>query len=71
VGGEPIILVERTDGNVMAAFRSLDDIPVPGPQRVEASAAADPPANTQPRAVPNQQQSGKKATPTPTPRKKR
>jgi hypothetical protein len=68
VGGEPVILVERTDGNVMAAYRSLDDIPVPGPQVIEASAAADPPVQTQPRAVPNtSQQSSKKATATPTP----
>lgn len=72
VGGEPVILVERTDGNVMAAFRSLDDIPVPGAQVIEASAAADPPANTQPRAIPNPtQQSGKKATATPTPTPKK
>jgi hypothetical protein len=64
VGGDPVILVERTDGNVMAAFRSLDDIPVPGPVQVfEAAAASDPPPNTQPQRVPSS--SKEKATPTP------
>jgi hypothetical protein len=60
VGGDPVILVERTDGDVGAAFRPLDEIPVPGPQVVEAAAAADPPPS-----------SSKKTTPTPTPRRKR
>jgi hypothetical protein len=70
VGGDPVILVERTDGNITAAYRSLDDVPVPGPQRVEASAASGAPVMTQPQAVPNPpQQTNKKATPTPTPKK--
>ncbi|MGE3269549.1 MAG: hypothetical protein AB7P40_12440 [Chloroflexota bacterium] len=69
VGGDPVILVERTDGNVMAAYRSLDDIPVPGPQVVEASAAADPPVQTRPMRV--QESPQKKATPTPTPKPKK
>ncbi|MCC7368041.1 MAG: hypothetical protein IT306_06440 [Chloroflexi bacterium] len=73
VGGDPVILVERTDGNVMAAYRSLDDIPVPGPQVVEAAAASDAPIMNQPQPVANPpQQSGSKkatATPTPTPKK--
>jgi hypothetical protein len=58
VGGEPVILVERADGNVMAAYRSLDEAPVV----IEASAAADPPAVKQ-QNVPIIQP--KKATPTP------
>ncbi len=62
VGGEPVILVERTDGNVMAGFRSLDEVPVAGP-RVEAAAAAIDP--------PKEKQQEKKATPTPTPAKKK
>jgi hypothetical protein len=70
VGGNPIILVERTDGNVQAAFRSLDDIPVPGPVPVfEAAASAqDSEPNAQPQRIPS---SSKKATPTPTPRKRK
>ena len=69
VGGEPVILVERNDGNVQAAFRSLDDIPVPGPVQVfESASASDLPVNTEPQRV--QQTSAKeKATPTPTPKK--
>ncbi|MFN8635350.1 MAG: hypothetical protein U0893_16000 [Chloroflexota bacterium] len=63
VGGEPVILVERTDGNVMAAFRSLDENPVPGlGTGTEAAASAiDPPKTATP--------SKSKATPTPTPKK--
>ena len=69
VGGEPVILVERSDGNVMAAYRSLDDVPVPGPMPVfQAANAADPQPNTQPQRI---RSSNQKATPTPTPRKKR
>jgi hypothetical protein len=68
VGGDPVILVERTDGNVMAAFRSLDDVPVPGPQVVEAAAAVDSLPNTRPQRV--QTSSKQSATPTPTPRKR-
>ena len=69
VGGEPVILVERTDGNVQAAIRSLDEIPVPGPVQVfESASASDLPVNTEPQRV--QQTSAKeKATPTPTPKK--
>jgi len=62
VGGDPVILVERTDGNMHTAFRSLDDVPVAGPV-VEAASVADP----QPRSTGSS--SAKKATPTPTPQK--
>ena len=62
VGGDPVILVERTDGNMQTAFRSLDDVPVAGPV-VEAASVADP----QPRSTGGS--SAKKATPTPTPQK--
>jgi hypothetical protein len=65
IGGDPVILVERSDGDVMAAFRSLDDIPVAGPV-VEAASVADP----QPRVNGNAP-SAKKATPTPKPKKRR
>ena len=79
VGGEPVILVERTDGNVQAAIRSLDEIPVPGPVQVfESASASDLPVNTQPQKVPASSAkeqatptpTPKKATPTPTPKKK-
>jgi hypothetical protein len=52
----------------MAAFRSLDDVPVPGSQGIEASAAADPPQQSNKKATPTP---AKKATPTATPRKKK
>ena len=39
VGGEPVILVERADGNVTAAVRSLDENPVAGPV-IEASSSS-------------------------------
>jgi hypothetical protein len=76
VGGEPVILVERTDGNVMAAYRSLDEVPVPGGQGIEAAAASvsDPPqsqrvqTSSKEKATPTP--TPKKATPTPTPKKK-
>jgi hypothetical protein len=68
VGGEPVILVERTDGNMAAAYRSLDEIPVPGPVQIAETTAGDPAPNTQPRRV--QTSSKEKATPTPTPKKR-
>lgn len=69
VGGEPVILVERADGNVQAAFRSLDEIPVPGPVQIfESASASDLPVNTEPQRVP-QSSAKEKATPTPTPKK--
>ena len=37
----PVILVERSDGNVQAAIRSLDDNPVPGQVAEAASAVSD------------------------------
>lgn len=66
VGGDPVILVERSDGNVMSAYRSLDEVPVPGV--FQASNVADPQPNAQPRRG---QSSTQKATPTPTPRRKK
>jgi hypothetical protein len=68
VGGEPVILVERADGNMAAAYRSLDEIPVPGPVQIAETTAGDPAPNTQPRRV--QTSSKEKATPTPTPKKR-
>jgi hypothetical protein len=72
VGGDPVLLVERTDGNVMAGFRSLDDVPVPGPVQVaSADSEADLPPSMQPQRVPVRSSAKEKATPTPTPTRKR
>jgi hypothetical protein len=51
-----------------AAYRSLDEIPVPGPVQIAETTAGDPAPNTQPRRV--QTSSKEKATPTPTPKKR-
>jgi hypothetical protein len=81
VGGDPVILVERSDGNMQAAFRSLDDNPVPGQvadsapsssntsqqKQAAPSSAKDSEEKKKPTATPTP----KKATPTPTPKKKR
>jgi hypothetical protein len=69
VGGDPVILVERSDGNVEASFRSLDDNPVPGP-------VADTAPSSKERSQDDDKKKAtatptpKKATPTPTPKKK-
>jgi hypothetical protein len=83
VGGDPVILVERSDGNTQAAFRSLDDNPIPGAVADSASSssssgsqqkqpalapAKDSEEKKRPTAVPTP--APKKATPTPTPKKK-
>jgi hypothetical protein len=66
IGGEPVILVERQDGNVLAAVRSLDENPVPG-GAIEAASVGDPgSASNQTRS---NSDSKSKATPTPTPKK--
>lgn len=65
VGGEPVILVERADGDVMAAARSLDENPAPGAV-IEASAPGNSSASS---SRSNNESSSKKATPTPTPKK--
>jgi len=62
IGGDPVILVERADGNVQAAIRSLDENPTPG--GIEAASAGNAGGSTQ-----NKSNSGAKATPTPTPQK--
>src|SRR6185503_1383458 len=70
VGGDPVILVERTDGNVMAAFRSLDDNPVPG-QVAEAAAAVSSNSTGSQQRVQTNAKDEKKATATPTPTPKK
>lgn len=50
VGGSPVILVERLDGNVEAAYRSLDVGPQPATVRVVPAAAPPAPAAAQPPA---------------------
>lgn len=72
VGGDPVILVERTDGNVMAAFRSLDDNPVPGQVAEAGAAVSGGPTSSQQRvqtSTKDDKKEEKKATPTPTPKK--
>ena len=69
VGGDPVILVERADGNVQAAIRSLDEIPVPGPVQVADGDADLPPSSAKEKAAPTPTPK-KKATPTPTRKKK-
>jgi hypothetical protein len=71
VGGEPVILVERADGNLQAAFRSLDDNPVPG-QVAEAGAVLSEASGGSQRvqSLPSQKATPTKAEPTPTPKKK-
>jgi hypothetical protein len=81
VGGDPVILVERADGNTQAAFRSLDDNPIPGgvadsssgsQQKQSAQTSSkdvkDSEEKKKPTATPTP--TPKKATPTPTPKKK-
>lgn len=63
VGGDPVILVERPDGNVMASYRSLDDMPAR--LMVEASSVSSQQESSK-KSTPEP----KKATPTPTPKKK-
>lgn len=64
VGGDPVILVERHDGDLTLAYRSLDELPMPGPLRVfETSSVSDPPVQTQPQRAGGS--SEKKAPPTP------
>jgi hypothetical protein len=66
IGGEPVILVERQDGDVQAAVRSLDENPSPG-----GSVEAASPSNSGPSTTTRDSDKSKaKATPTPTPKKR-
>jgi hypothetical protein len=66
VGGSPIILVERLDGNVEAAYRSMDVTPQPA--NVSAPLAVAAPASVQAAPVVQQPAPASRATPAPTPR---
>jgi len=69
VGGDPVILVERTDGNVQASFRSLDDNPVPG-QVADAAVSDSSSGSQQKQGQSSSKESDKeKASATPTPKK--
>jgi hypothetical protein len=76
VGGEPVILVERSDGNVTLAIRSLDDNPIPGQIADAGNAVSDASSSSQQRVQTtakdekkDDKKEEKKATPTPTPKK--
>jgi hypothetical protein len=64
VGGSPVILVERLDGNIEAAYRSLDVAPQPANLRTAVAAAAS--GNTT--AAVGQAAPAPRATPAPAPR---
>ncbi len=74
VGGSPVILVERLDGNVEAAYRSMDVAPqpvtVPGNLAVAAPLSTPAPAARQPTPAPRATPAPA-ARPAPTPRPRR
>jgi hypothetical protein len=68
VGGSPVILVERLDGNVEAACRSLDVAPQPANARAPAAVAAPPASASAPALAARQATPVARSTAPPTPR---